>query len=83
MAIHSTVLRGLFVGLCAFTALAHAEIHKSHAIAMHGEPMYSAGFSHFDYTNPDAPKGGELRLRRCRHGVSGQLLPVRFTHRAW
>lgn len=62
MAIHSTVLRGLFVGLCAFTALAHAEIHKSHAIAMHGEPKYSAGFSHFDYTNPNAPKGGDLRL---------------------
>jgi peptide/nickel transport system substrate-binding protein len=32
----------------------------SHAIAMHGEPVYSAGFSHFKYANPDAPKGGRL-----------------------
>jgi len=31
-------------------------------IAMHGEPKYPAGFTHFDYVNPDAPKGGELRL---------------------
>jgi microcin C transport system substrate-binding protein len=34
----------------------------SHAIAMHGEPKYGPGFRHFDYVNPDAPKGGELRL---------------------
>ncbi|HUG76167.1 MAG TPA: extracellular solute-binding protein [Burkholderiales bacterium] len=34
----------------------------SHAIAMHGEPKYPPGFRHFDYVNPDAPKGGELRL---------------------
>lgn len=33
-----------------------------HAIAMHGEPKYPAGFDHFDYVNPNAPKGGELRL---------------------
>lgn len=33
----------------------------SHAIAMHGEPKYAADFSHFDYVNPDAPKGGNLR----------------------
>jgi len=33
-----------------------------HAIAMHGEPKYPAGFTHFGYVNPDAPKGGELRL---------------------
>lgn len=32
------------------------------AVAMHGEPKYAAGFTHFDYTNPDAPKGGEIRL---------------------
>jgi len=31
-----------------------------HAIAMHGEPAYPAGFSHFRYVNPDAPKGGRL-----------------------
>ncbi|WP_282605876.1 extracellular solute-binding protein [Pelagibius sp. Alg239-R121] len=37
------------------------EIFKSHAIAMHGEPKYAAGFNHFDYVNPDAPKGGEIR----------------------
>jgi microcin C transport system substrate-binding protein len=29
---------------------------------MHGQPKYDADFAHFDYVNPDAPKGGELRL---------------------
>lgn len=33
----------------------------SHAIAMNGEPKYAAGFTHFDYVNPKAPKGGTLR----------------------
>ncbi len=37
-------------------------VHKSHAIAMHGEPKYGPGFSHFDYVNPNAPKGGTMRL---------------------
>ncbi|TQV83926.1 ABC transporter substrate-binding protein [Denitrobaculum tricleocarpae] len=36
-------------------------VYKSHAIAMHGEPKYPADFKHFDYVNPDAPKGGEIR----------------------
>jgi peptide/nickel transport system substrate-binding protein len=31
-----------------------------HAIAMHGEPAYPPGFTHFRYANPDAPKGGRL-----------------------
>ena len=31
-----------------------------HALAMHGEPKYPPGFHHFDYANPDAPKGGRL-----------------------
>ena len=27
-----------------------------------GEPALPAGFSHFPYVNPDAPKGGEMTL---------------------
>ena len=33
----------------------------SHAFSLHGVPKYPAGFAHFDYANPDAPKGGSLR----------------------
>jgi microcin C transport system substrate-binding protein len=33
-----------------------------HALAMHGDPKYGPDFAHFDYVNPDAPKGGTLRL---------------------
>ena len=35
----------------------------AHAYAAFGEPKYPPGFSHFDYADPDAPKGGTLRLR--------------------
>ncbi len=30
------------------------------AIAMHGQPAQPADFAHFDYVNPQAPKGGRL-----------------------
>ncbi|MFT0169625.1 extracellular solute-binding protein [Paraburkholderia mimosarum] len=36
--------------------------HAVHAIAQYGEPKYAQGFAHFDYVNPDAPKGGTLVL---------------------
>lgn len=38
------------------------EAVATHALAMHGKPKYGPGFTHFDYVNPDAPKGGEVRL---------------------
>lgn len=38
-----------------------ANVNKSHAIALYDEPKYAADFQHFDYVNPDAPKGGTLR----------------------
>ena len=38
------------------------EARPRHAIAMHGEPKYGPGFTHFDYADPDAPKGGDVRL---------------------
>jgi len=34
----------------------------SHAFAIYGTPKYPAGFAHYDYVNPDAPKRGTLRL---------------------
>jgi microcin C transport system substrate-binding protein len=35
-------------------------------VALMGEPKYPPGFPHYDYVNPDAPKGGLVRL-----GVQG------------
>ena len=35
----------------------------THSIAAFGNPKYAPGFSHFDYVNPAAPKGGTLYLR--------------------
>ena len=32
----------------------------AHGIAMHGTPAYPPGFTHLDYANPAAPRGGEL-----------------------
>jgi len=34
-----------------------------HAYAAFGQPKYPPGFPHFDYVNPDAPKGGTINLR--------------------
>ena len=39
-------------------AVASGTNGPAHAIAMHGTPKYPADFTHFDYVNPDAPKGG-------------------------
>lgn len=33
-----------------------------HGIAMHGDMKYPPDFDHFDYADPNAPKGGEIRL---------------------
>jgi len=34
----------------------------SHGLAMHGDLKYGPDFKHFDYVNPNAPKGGDIRL---------------------
>jgi len=48
----------LLASLTPAPAPANAEPH--HAIAMHGEPALAAGFTHFPYVNPAAPKGGRI-----------------------
>ena len=34
------------------------EIERGHALGIHSEVKYGPGFRHFDYVNPEAPKGG-------------------------
>ena len=37
-------------------------VWSAHGYALWGDLKYPPGFAHFDYVNPDAPKGGEIRL---------------------
>lgn len=39
-----------------------AQSAARHGLSAFGDLKYPAGFRHFDYVNPAAPKGGELRL---------------------
>lgn len=52
-------LRALMMALLACLAPAS---WAAHAYAQFGDIKYPAGFSHFDYVNPAAPKGGEIRM---------------------
>ncbi len=38
------------------------QVAPAHGIAMHGDLKYGPDFTHFDYVNPAAPKGGKVRL---------------------
>ncbi|NMM36770.1 MAG: ABC transporter substrate-binding protein [Glaciimonas sp.] len=47
--------------LCAGCLLG-ADALAAPAFSLYDTPRYAAGFTHFDYVNPAAPKGGELFL---------------------
>ncbi|WP_081622166.1 extracellular solute-binding protein [Endozoicomonas elysicola] len=58
------LLRALLNGITLFaiSASTMAETIKlQHAISLYGQPKYSENFQFFDYVNPRAPKGGELK----------------------
>lgn len=44
--------------LCCF----HLPVWAAHAYAQFGDIKYPARFTHFEYVNPNAPKGGEIVL---------------------
>lgn len=46
-----------------------------HAMALHGEPAYGPDFEHFDYVDPDAPKGGTMRLANVAAATFDSLNP--------
>ena len=54
-----TLRTALFGALLACGA---ANAAPQHALTLYSEPpKYPADFKHFDYVNPDAPKGGTFR----------------------
>ncbi len=54
------LLRAGLLGLLCLAAIAEAA--PRHALTLYDEkPKYPANFQHFEYANPDAPKGGTLR----------------------
>jgi microcin C transport system substrate-binding protein len=54
----------IFLVAMSVGATGHAQtaVTVAHALAMHGQPKYGSDFAHFDYVNPQAPKGGTIRL---------------------
>jgi microcin C transport system substrate-binding protein len=49
------------LGFAVPTSVAASDAAPAHGIAMHGDLTYPADFAHFEYANPNAPKGGALR----------------------
>jgi microcin C transport system substrate-binding protein len=43
-------------------ALAAQGAAGQNGLSMYGDPKYQRGFPHFDYVNPEAPKGGSVTL---------------------
>lgn len=52
----------LAIACLSVTGASTATAEPRTAMALHGEPKYGPGFSHFDYADPEAPKGGTLHL---------------------
>ena len=82
-----------FVSLIAATsfassALAEDAMVETHVYSTFGDAKYAADFKHFDYVNPDAPKGGEISIWApgtfdsfnpyTRKGRSGRLASIGF-----
>ena len=47
-----------------------------YAVAEFGDPRYPDDFTHFDYVNPDAPKGGTLRIGTTGPFDTLNLIPL-------
>lgn len=83
------LILGFFLTLMlALPLRAEEGMIKSHGFAEFGELKYPEGFAHFDYVNPQAPKGGELAISAVgtfdsmnpytRNGRAGALSSEQF-----
>lgn len=58
----ASMLAALLVAFSPLTTAQTKETLPRHGISMHGDVKYPENFQHFDYVNPNAPKGGTIRL---------------------
>lgn len=50
----------LSVASLVLTAMPAAAAEPAHGLSLHGDLKYGPDFTHFEYVNPDAPKGGTV-----------------------
>ncbi|MNL43226.1 Bacterial extracellular solute-binding protein, family 5 [compost metagenome] len=66
----------LFTAVALLSGAAGVNATPQHALTVYGEPAkYPADFSHFAYTNLQAPKGGTLRRSAIEIGHFDHILP--------
>ncbi|MFT4013568.1 MAG: extracellular solute-binding protein [Paracoccus sp. (in: a-proteobacteria)] len=58
----SAIWRAFALCVCVATMPLASPAEPMHAIAMYGEPALDARLDHLPYANPEAPKGGAIRL---------------------
>ena len=61
--IASAMVAGCALPLAPAVAESDRESPRLHALSLIGEPRHGPDFKHFDWVNPDAPKGGRVRMR--------------------
>src|SRR5712691_469834 len=62
MIVSRFVLALCLAGLLAPPASGEEGLPHRHALSLIGTPKYPADFTQFNYVNPDAPKGGLVRM---------------------
>ncbi|MBS3786211.1 MAG: ABC transporter substrate-binding protein [Gammaproteobacteria bacterium] len=69
------IVRSIIVVLLVTLTVSLPALAKEHALSLHGTPKYPADFAHFDYVNPNAPKGGTMRLANVAAATFDSLHP--------
>ena len=84
----SIAMTGAFFIVASTLGLKAQEVTVTHAVSNFGDAKYAEGFTHVDYVNPNAPKGGEFSQWAqgnfdsfniyTRKGVSGALTSIMY-----
>jgi microcin C transport system substrate-binding protein len=72
-----TLMAALLAWLCLAAGAQAAEPVWHHALSLVGKPKYPPDFKHFKWANPDAPKGGAVRLHALGTFDSLNQFPVK------